>query len=114
MKALSVRQPWASMIASGEKTIETRVWSTEYRGPLLICATKKPVIDELPVGIALCIVELVDCRPMTEEDQVKACCEIYPRAQSFVLDHLRSVEPFPVKGQLGFFDVDVTTIEVTT
>ena len=107
MKALSIQQPWASMIASGIKTIETRVWSTEYRGPLLICATKKPEVDGLPVGVALCIVELVDCRTMTEEDQVKACCEIYPRAHSFVLKRLRSVEPFPVKGQLGFFDVEV-------
>ena len=40
MKALTVRQPWASLIAAGVKTIETRSWSTKYRGPLAIHAGK--------------------------------------------------------------------------
>lgn len=38
MKALTIRQPWASLIAAGVKTIETRSWSTRYRGPLAIHA----------------------------------------------------------------------------
>ena len=33
MKALSVPQPWAEVIARGEKTIEVRTWSTKHRGP---------------------------------------------------------------------------------
>ena len=41
MKALSLWQPWASLVAMGEKTIETRIWSTKYRGPLAIHATQK-------------------------------------------------------------------------
>jgi ASCH domain len=32
--ALSIKQPWAELILSGEKTIEIRKWSTEYRGPV--------------------------------------------------------------------------------
>ena len=40
MKALTIRQPWASLIAAGVKTIETRSWSTKYRGPLAIHAGK--------------------------------------------------------------------------
>jgi len=40
VRALTVRQPWASLIACGVKTIETRSWSTKYRGPLLIHAGK--------------------------------------------------------------------------
>lgn len=40
MKALTVRQPWASLIAGGTKTIETRSWPTSYRGPLAIHAGK--------------------------------------------------------------------------
>lgn len=40
MKALTIRQPWASLIAHGVKTIETRSWSTKYRGPLAIHAGK--------------------------------------------------------------------------
>lgn len=42
MKALTIRQPWASLIAAGVKTIETRSWSTKYRGPLAIHAGKSP------------------------------------------------------------------------
>ena len=38
MKTLTIRQPWASLIAAGVKTIETRSWSTRYRGPLAIHA----------------------------------------------------------------------------
>ena len=38
MKALTIQQPWASVITMGVKTIETRSWSTKYRGPLAIHA----------------------------------------------------------------------------
>ena len=41
MRALTIRQPWASLIAAGVKTIETRSWSTKYRGPLAIHAGKQ-------------------------------------------------------------------------
>jgi activating signal cointegrator 1 len=40
VKALSLWEPWASLIMTGAKTIETRSWYTGYRGPLLICAAK--------------------------------------------------------------------------
>jgi hypothetical protein len=33
-------QPWASLVAIGENTIETRSWSTRFRGPLAIHAAK--------------------------------------------------------------------------
>jgi len=38
MKALTIHQPWASLIALGIKTIETRTWPTKYRGELAIHA----------------------------------------------------------------------------
>lgn len=38
MKALTIHQPWAQLIALGAKTIETRSWSTRYRGPIAIHA----------------------------------------------------------------------------
>ena len=41
MKALTLWQPWASLVALGLKTIETRGWRTNYRGPLLIHAAKR-------------------------------------------------------------------------
>lgn len=40
LRALTIRQPWASLIAAGVKTIETRSWRTSYRGPVLIHAGK--------------------------------------------------------------------------
>jgi hypothetical protein len=40
MKALSLTQPWATLVAIGAKRIETRSWATAYRGPLAIHASK--------------------------------------------------------------------------
>jgi len=40
MRGLSITQPWASLVALGEKTVETRSWSTTYRGLLFIQAAK--------------------------------------------------------------------------
>lgn len=40
MKALTLWQPWASLVAIGAKRIETRSWATKYRGPLAIHAAK--------------------------------------------------------------------------
>lgn len=40
MKAISLYQPWASLVAIGAKRIETRSWGTKYRGPLAIHAAK--------------------------------------------------------------------------
>lgn len=41
MKALSIIQPWASLIATGIKDIENRTWRTSYRGEFLIHASGK-------------------------------------------------------------------------
>jgi hypothetical protein len=40
MKAITLTQPWATLVAIGAKKIETRSWSTAYRGPLAIHAAK--------------------------------------------------------------------------
>lgn len=40
MKAITILQPWASLIACGAKQIETRCWKTNYRGPIAIHAGK--------------------------------------------------------------------------
>lgn len=87
MKAISLWQPWATLIAIGAKQFETRSWDTNYRGPLAIHATKrtanpdewatainKALSDaglgwygqELPYGCVVCTVELVDCLPTSE------------------------------------------------
>ncbi len=81
MKAITIKQPWATLIALGEKKFETRSWQTKYRGPLAIHAGKsidkdacenswiKGVLKEhgitsykdLPTGVVLATVELKDC-----------------------------------------------------
>lgn len=127
MKALSVKQPWIWAIAEGYKPIETRTWSTDYRGDLLFCASKlpdKPMLDclkkqfgdlflpdQLEYGKALCIAKLVDCRPMTLADQDAALCDIYDGAFSWVLEDIRKIKPFPVKGQLGLYEVNYESIK---
>lgn len=74
MKALTIHQPWASLIAYQFKRYETRSWSTDYRGALAIHAGKQcdsdfwdyieheydlsPIYD-LPLGAVLCIARLV-------------------------------------------------------
>lgn len=109
MKALSIKQPWATMIAQGDKTIETRKWGTEYRGDLLIVSAKSPRIE--PAGYALAIVSLVGCRLMTERDEIEACCRWMPGTFAWLLEHVRKIEQFPVRGQLGLFDVEVTQLD---
>ncbi len=92
MKALSVWQPYASLIIDGHKRFETRSWPTRYRGSLVICAGthelsllerrdigyRPQVLGKdvewyfllgypgLPFGKALGIVTLVNCFQATE------------------------------------------------
>ena len=45
MKALTIIQPWATLIASGHKMNETRSWKTNYRGEVLIHAGKNLMLQ---------------------------------------------------------------------
>lgn len=40
MKALSLKQPYAWLIANGFLQVDDRTWGTQYRGPMLIHASK--------------------------------------------------------------------------
>lgn len=59
MKALTLTQPWATLVASGAKRFETRSWSTCYTGPLAIHAAKgfpswaRETVEEEPFRTAL-------------------------------------------------------------
>ena len=105
-KALSVNQPWANLIASGEKTIETRKWATEYRGPVLIVSTKKPP-EPGPAGCAVALVDLVDCREFKDTDEDAARCEVPLGTMAWCLANIRRVEPIEIRGQHRLYDVDV-------
>jgi activating signal cointegrator 1 len=41
LKALTLWQPWAQLVAIGEKRVETRCWTTKYRGELAIHAAAR-------------------------------------------------------------------------
>merc|ERR1719492_502433 len=46
--ALSLHQPWASLLAYGIMRGEGRVWTSDFKGKLWICATvKKPTDEEI-------------------------------------------------------------------
>ena len=89
MKALTLTQPWATLVAIGEKRIETRSWRTTYRGPLAIHAAKgfppdaremcreEPFdeilwnaryrfFDDLPCGVVIATAQLIDCIHLRE------------------------------------------------
>ena len=79
MKAITLEQPFASLVSIGAKKIETRPWSTDYRGPLAIhsASTFSQVNDsyhrsilfsagldyeKLPLGKIIAIVRLAGCK----------------------------------------------------
>lgn len=106
MKALVVRQPYAEWIAAGKKTLEIRSWRTHYRGPLIICAAARPMDGrgkDMPLGAAICVVELVDVAPWRRHDAKKACAPWQRDLLAWHLSKPRRFDPVPLKGQLGLF-----------
>lgn len=120
MKALSIKQPWASLVAAGYKTVECRTWKTNYRGPVLICSSKGDVeINDgliAPGSMGLGVVELLDVRPMTTDDLEPAFlpAEWYAEALKGFAWHVKKlyeIKPFPVKGKLNLFNIEDERLE---
>lgn len=59
MKAIVLKSPWWEKVLSGEKTIETRTWKTNYRGDILICAG-------MPYKQIVAIAEIVEVRKIID------------------------------------------------
>lgn len=55
MLALSIRQPWASLIMKAGKSIENRSWPTKVRGRILVHAAKGMAHDEHEDAIAFAV-----------------------------------------------------------
>lgn len=115
MKALSVRQPYANTIAAGDKTVEVRSWPTRHRGPLLICASARRHGSD-PVGCAICVVDVVDCRPLTRDDLHAAQCDDLDGDDLDGLYALVLASPHPVphvrvRGRLGIWTVPDDVVE---
>lgn len=103
MKALTVKQPWATLIMQGIKDREYRSWATPYRGRLAIHAGQALDLDgyeqigRLPgrdaTGALLGTVMLMDVRP-------------HAGGYAWVLaDPQPLPRPVPYRGQLSLFDV---------
>lgn len=115
MKALTIRQPWASLIASRHKTIELRTWTTDYRGPLVVTAAKTvervrryPMTDP-PLGVTVCLVRLVGIRRAHPGDAHAACVEHTENLAPYyawILDDVRPLVATPVRGMQSIWEID--------
>ena len=114
MKAISIRNPFAHFILTGEKTVECRSWQTDYRGDLVICSSANPKIKNTICGHAICVVRLDSIETFTKAHLDAACLDEMPDTAAYAwhFTNLRLIKPFPVKGKLNFFDVDDSEIEV--
>jgi len=136
MKALSIKQPFAHLVATGQKTLEIRSRKTNFRGDILICSSKKVYdgfvmskttygsnltnakfetsrlnsndVTTAITGHALAILRLVDCREMRDnyEDERDSRHEFIKESFVWVLEKPRLIKPFPVSGKLGLFNVE--------
>lgn len=131
MRAITLHQPWATLVAIGAKEYETRSWSTNHRGPLAIHAAKtedhldlaneNPYMREalreygyrsimqLPLGKVLAVVELGDCFPVEEmrvlEEVEKAFGDFSAGRFAWELRVTwRYPSPIPARGRQGLWN----------
>lgn len=130
MKALTLIQPWATLIALGEKRIETRSWRTNYRGtiaihagkkidnpsmfdPLYISVLKKHGITIPPTGQIIAICNLIDVLPTEKIRSQLQEKEVYfgnysDNRFAWILDDVKTITPVKVKGKLGLWTYNLT------
>lgn len=117
MRALTVRQPFARRIVTGEKGIENRVWRIKYTGPLAIHSGVRADYGALDwekgiVGVAL----MTGCHEASELCRARECSVIGGQEQGMQpegkrLFHWELTEPIqfnvPVAcaGKLGIWEV---------
>ena len=134
MKAISLWQPWASAIALGYKTHETRHWSTHHRGMIAIHAAKRwtrderefveqfqeeypecPFPEDMPLGCVVAVAELTkvistnspDIKPLIDTDDSNyALGNYFPERFAWQLERVDKLSnPVPCKGRQGIFDL---------
>lgn len=130
MKALSWKEPFASLMLKGK--IETRTWHTHYRGWVLICSSKQPYAvyevqriagDEqferimnctqwntFDLGKAIAVGRLVDCRKMVKEDEDKCFVQFREGRYCHVYENVIKIMPFYWKGTTRWKNVPDETI----
>ena len=136
LKAISLWQPWASLIPLGLKHYETRSWKTNYRGKVLICSTainskqhkqylkiceqlQLPPWENFPHGCAIALCDLVDCIEMTAEfisqqSTTEILCGDWQVGRyAWKLENIQPLQaPFAVKGKQGLFSIAVTNLQL--
>jgi ASCH domain len=102
---LSVHQPFAGRLISGEQATELRSWRTLYRGRLWIFASRyrAGLATPLPpLGVILGSVRLTDCVP-----DAPGWCWL-------MTDPVPLAEPVPVKGRSGLWPAPAGLVAGTT
>lgn len=128
MKAITIKQPFASLIAAGLKEYEFRTWKTKYRGEILIHAGKgvdkkamkkfEHLNSEYPSGCIIAKVTLADCIKVDDELRKKLSernAEIYSsiikhtewEGYGFKLENIVKTEPIPAKGKLSIWEFEL-------
>lgn len=126
MKAITIRQPWASLIASGYKKYEFRSWPTKYRGPIYIHAgsgVDKEYLSRFdnlnllyPKSSIIASADLEDCILM-DKDFVKQLhkenMQVYgfDYKEGYYAWKLTNIKPIDnqsdIKGQLGLWNINL-------
>ncbi len=125
MKALTLKQPYASLIANGLKEYEFRSWKTNYRGELYIHAGTGIDKDkfskfskynlEYPKSKIVCKVRLIDCIKIDDEFNKKIISmnsDIYgtkPReGYAWKIELIEKIDSDKIiKGKLGLWNLDI-------
>ncbi len=129
MKCLSISQPFADLIVSGKKTIELRKWNTNFRGEFLIHAPIKikredckrlKITKKLVTGMIIGKAELYDVKKYSSSKEVKkdqkfhfASKNFQDKTFGFKIKNVKPLRiPIPWKGQLGFYDVELSKARI--
>lgn len=128
MKVITVKQPFATLIAEGLKEYEFRTWRTKYRGDILIHAGKgvdKKAMEryqhlnlEYPSGCIIAKATITDC--IYVDDEMKMLLKnknelVYYgvihhddniKEYGFKLENIKKIEPIYVNGKLSLWDYD--------
>lgn len=128
MKVITIKQPWATLIAEGYKKYEFRTWKTKYRGEILIHAGKgidkkamkrfKHLNLSYPAGKIIAKATISDCIKVDEKFSSKALkkdpivyhnlAEGEPfRGYAFVLVNVKKIKPIKIGGNLGLWNYDL-------
>ncbi|CAB4154794.1 ASCH domain containing protein [uncultured Caudovirales phage] len=110
MKAISIAQPWIHQIEIGRKTFEVRSQRTNYRGPVLMVATKTPSKWDAAIGleagpelgVSVCLADIVDCEKGEARHREGAMVNAIG-LWVWKIERVVSVPRVPVQGRLGFF-----------